>query len=48
VACGRGCIRRDRDADEVTSALNEPTVRLYLEVIAAAATGRCPHPNEWL
>lgn len=36
------------DADEVTSALNEPTVRLYLEVIAAAATGRSPPPNEWL
>jgi hypothetical protein len=36
------------DADEVTSALNEPTVWLYLEVIAAAATGRSPPPNEWL
>ena len=36
------------DADEVTGALGEPNVRLYLEVIAAAATGRSPPPNEWL
>jgi Fe-S-cluster containining protein len=35
-------------ADEVTLALGDPAVRLYLEVIAAAAAGRDPPPNEWL
>lgn len=34
--------------DEVSLALAEPSVRLYLDVIAAVADGREPPPNEWI
>lgn len=35
-------------ADDVTVALGDPKVRLYLDVIAAAAAGREPPRNEWI